>query len=90
MILGLMVLGSGGGARCADDDGGVTGASPMIVVISNSTFLDSLVKLTCPMSLQDYVSEGVRKAKIRRCIGVGEYKRSHAFLMSKIERVKVG
>ena len=49
MILGLMVLGSGGGARCADDDGGVTGASPMIVVISNSTFLDSLVKLTCPL-----------------------------------------
>jgi hypothetical protein len=64
VILGLMVLGSGGGARCADDDGGVTGASPMIVVISNSTFLDSLVKLTCPMSLQDYVSEGVRTQKI--------------------------
>lgn len=90
MILGLMVLGSGGGARCADDDGGVTGASPMIVVISNSTFLDSLVKLTCPMFLQDYVSEGVRKAKIRRCIEVGEHKRSHTLLKSKIERVKVG
>jgi hypothetical protein len=90
VILGLMVLGSGGGARCADDDGGVTGASPMIVVISNSTFLDSLVKLTCPMSLQDYVSEGVRKVKIRRCIEVGEHKRSHTLLKSKIERVKVG
>jgi hypothetical protein len=90
VILGLMVLGSGGGARCADDDGGVTGASPMIVVISNSTFLDSLVKLTCPMSLQDYVSGGVRKAKIRRCIEVGEHKRSHTLLKSKIERVKVG
>jgi hypothetical protein len=90
VILGLMVLGSGGGARCADDDGGATGASPMIVVISNSTFLDSLVKLTCPMSLQDYVSGGVRKAKIRRCIEVGEHKRSHTLLKSKIERVKVG
>ena len=33
-MLGLMVLGSGGGARCADDDGGVIGASPMIVAIS--------------------------------------------------------
>jgi hypothetical protein len=90
VILGLMVLGSGGGARCDDDDGGVIGASPMIVAISKSAFLDTLVKLTCPMSLQDYVSEGVRKAKMRRCIKIGEYKRSHAFLMSKIERVKVG
>jgi hypothetical protein len=62
----------------------------MIVAISRLTFLDALVKLTCPISFQNQVSGGVRKAKIRRCIEVGEYKRSHAFLMSKIERVKVG
>lgn len=85
-----MVLGSGVGASCDDDDGGVIGASPMIVAISRLAFLDTLVKLARPMSLQDYVSEGVRKAKVRRCIEVEEYKRSHAFLMSKIERVKVG
>ena len=53
MILGLMVLGSGGGARCDDEDGGVIGASPMIVAISKSTFLDALVKLTRPMSFRN-------------------------------------
>ena len=52
MILGLMVLGSWGGACCDDDDGGVIGASPMIVAISRQTFLDALVKLTCPMSFR--------------------------------------
>ena len=53
MILGLMVLGSRGGARCDDEDGGVIGASPMIVAISKSTFLDTLVKLTRPMSFRN-------------------------------------
>lgn len=47
MILGLMVLGSGGGARCDDDYGKVIGASPMIVAISKLIFFDTLVKLNC-------------------------------------------